>query len=62
MLPNNALQLTRRRTSACQAFQPAGGRLGAETGGRPPDVSSSFTGGAQLSARPLDGPAKDRDA
>ena len=50
MRPNKALQLTRRRRSACQALQPAGGRSGGRFAGRPPDVSSRFTGGAQLSA------------
>src|SRR5262245_31233658 len=50
MLPNKALQLTRRRRSACQALQPSGGRSGGRFAGRPPDVSFPFTGGAQLSA------------
>src|SRR5262245_6413440 len=46
--PNKALQLTRRRRSACDG--PPGGRSGGRFAGRPPDVSSRFTGGAQLSA------------
>jgi hypothetical protein len=35
--PNKALQLTRRRPGACQGYQPAGGRLGSRSGGRPPE-------------------------
>jgi hypothetical protein len=51
VLPNKALQLTRRHPGVCQGYQPAGGRSGGRFAGRPPDVSSRFTGGAQLSAR-----------
>ncbi len=32
-----ALQLTRRRSGACQGFQPAGGRLAGRSAGRPPE-------------------------
>ena len=53
--PNNALQLPRRRRSACQALQPAGGRSGGRFAGRSPGVASCSTGGAQLSADPLGG-------
>jgi len=52
-LPNNALQLTRRRIGVCPPLQPAGGRARGGSGGRPPGVPFSFAGGAQLSARPL---------
>jgi len=48
--PNKALQLTRRRRSSCPGYQPAVGRAGGRFAGRPPDVSSPSTGGAQLSA------------
>src|SRR5262245_65813133 len=50
MRTNKALQLTRRHHSACGS-PPAGGRpVGGRFAGRPPDVSSRFTGGAQLRA------------
>jgi hypothetical protein len=35
--PNKALQLTRRRPEACQGSQPAGGRAGGKSAGRPPE-------------------------
>ena len=35
--PNKALQLTRRRFGAFGGRGPAGGRLGGEGGGRPPE-------------------------
>ncbi len=38
-----ALQLTRRRCSACQTFQPAGGRWGGGNGGRPPEYHGGST-------------------
>jgi hypothetical protein len=34
---NKALQLTRRRFGACGGYQPAGGRLGGRSAGRPPE-------------------------
>jgi hypothetical protein len=49
-----ALQLTRRRPGACEGYQP-GGRVGWQERRPPAGVSSGFTGGAQLSAGPLDG-------
>jgi hypothetical protein len=35
--PLKALQLTRRRRSACQVSQPAGGRVGSRSAGGPPE-------------------------
>jgi len=57
--PNKALQLTRRRRSTCQALQPPGGRTGGRFAGRPPDVSSPSTGGAQLSALSVSQPLEE---
>jgi hypothetical protein len=34
---NNALQLPRRRSGACQGYQPAGGRVRGALAGRPPE-------------------------
>jgi len=35
--PSKTLQLTRRRRSPCEALQPAGGRAGGRSAGRPPE-------------------------
>jgi hypothetical protein len=52
---NKTLQLTRRRRSACQGFQPPAARVRGGLAGRPPVVTSWCTGGGQLSAGSLRG-------
>jgi hypothetical protein len=49
----NKVQLTRHRPGACQVFQPAGGRLGGRSAGRPPEYHRGSRAARSFSGHPL---------